>query len=86
MSTGLLRLHEPAMLIITLGNQQRRYIYHRPLPVDLEAPVREVSCPDELDSVSCPHDSLCARTSHLKTMSGGGIVLVKLWLILFPGE
>ena len=52
MSTGLLRPHEPAVLIIPPGTPRRRYVYRRSLPDDLEASVREASCPDDLDSMT----------------------------------
>ena len=86
MSTGLLRLHEPAVLLIALRDPRQCYVYRKPLPVDLGAPIREVSCPDDLGSMSYPHDVLRIRTSSLIICPGEGLCLLSFGLFCPRGS
>ena len=91
MSTRLLRLHEPAVLIIIPGDPRRHCVYRNSLPDDLEAPVRKASCPDDLDSMSLVVAlrifrmiAPCTCTRHLKLCPGEGLCLLSFGLF-FPG-
>ena len=75
MSTGLLRLHEPAVLILTLGDPQQFHVHRDRCP----------ACQDDLASMSCPlDDTRIILISYFYVR--GREVLVKLWLILSPGS
>ena len=76
MSTGLLRLHEPAVLIITLGDQRQYRVNRDPLP----------ACPDDLGSMSCPLDDLRIRTSILLLCPGEGLCLLSFGLFCPRGS
>ena len=49
MSTRLIYLNEPAVLIVIPGDLRRHSVCCNPLHDDLVAPARDASCPDDLD-------------------------------------
>ena len=75
MPTGLLRLHEPAVLVLTLRDPQQFGVLRDRCP----------ACPDDLASMSCPlDDTRIVLVSYFYAQ--GRNLLVKLWLIFSPGE